>query len=377
MFSLLIELLKQNPDSYELREEDLECVVWAMEAGMGAFLYHVINKPALRDLSPKLCDELKACYFSAIFSVQDQSAALLSLLKARSLSRFEVCVLKGMSVSYQYYNDPHLRLMRDIDILLEVKCVAECESILFQQGYCQLSSSPPSFYVNHHHTMPFYHEKKNVWIEVHTQLFRDGGWRADIPAFSLSNIRQEMLVFEFEGEEIKRLSAELQIVYIAAHWVEDCKPQGGLFAIWDTVYLLRNEAAFDWDKVLAWVEEARSLAMPLYMLLNNIQRFHLYEIDSQHMKRLRKLCIGSVKLRCFVFNYIIDHFYLQRGHYGKLLNAFSLDVMWSEAAKPSYMPYAIRVAWKLIFPENVDERYSVAWHVRRFRKLLGLGYVAK
>lgn len=372
MCHLLLKLLRQNAVGYKLSEDELLDAAWCISVGMGAFLYHSIDKTTLQSLSPSLHDELRASYFSSVFAAQDQSSALLELLKTSTKSRFQVCVLKGMSVSHQYYELPHLRLMRDIDLLVAAEDVTKLESILFQQGYRQFSENTPSYYQMHHHTMPFYHEQKKVWVEVHTLLFREKGWRGAIPAFSAENIFQEMLPATFEGESVNRLSAELQLIYIAAHWVDDFKPRGGLFAIWDATFLLRQEKSFDWDKVLAWTTESSSLALPVYLLLNNLCRYQLVEIDAQHMKQLRKNCIGLMGVRCAVFNGIVDHFYLQQGVYGKLLNEFSLDVMWSEAPKSSFVPYIFRVVWKIMFPENVAERYSMMWHARRLKKLLGL-----
>ena len=372
MQHLLFKLLEQDVSGYHLGEHEQADAFMAISIGMGAFLYHCIDKPSLKVISSSLYSELQASYYSSVFSAQDQSVALLELLKMSAKSHFSVCVLKGMSVSYQYYEPPHLRLMRDIDLLVAAEDVAKLEAILFQQGYCQISENAPSYYQTHHHTMPFYHEQKQVWIEVHVQLFSEGNWRAAIPAFSLLNIRHEMLPASFENETINRLGAELQLVYIAAHWIEDFKPQGGLFAIWDAVFLLRKENSFDWEKVLAWTSESSALALPLYLLLNNLQRYQLFEFKHQHMTRLRQHCFGMIGIRCRVFNNIIDHFYLRQGVYSKLLNEFSLDVLWAEAARPSRLPYLFRVAWKLVFPEAVAERYSLIWHGRRLKKLLGL-----
>ena len=40
--------------------------------------------------------------------------------------------------------------------------------------------------------------------------------------------------------EVRRLSLELQLVYLASHWAQDFTRIGGLVALADTIYLLKH-----------------------------------------------------------------------------------------------------------------------------------------
>ena len=368
----LLQLLKSTSGEYKLKKTDLPEVEWGLDAGLGAFLYTILDQNRLKSLSADLYERLRASYFSAVFSAEDQFTALEDIVKEGADSAFPVCVLKGMSVSRQYYPRAELRLMRDIDVLVQQADVPKIESALFQQGYKQFSENAPEYYQGHHHTMPFYHDERKVWVEVHIDLFRKGSWRAEIPAFSTENVRREMMASSLDGLEVMRLSPELQVAYIAAHWVEDFKPQGGLFALLDVMFLLNREREFDWDKLLRWTCESRALARPVYLLLDNLRRYQLAEVPADSMAQLRLHCGYGFFLRRFIFNKVLDKYYLQRGVYGKLLNDFTLDVIWENVCRPGRAPYLLAVVWDVVFPRNHAERYHLGWHWRRFKKFLGL-----
>ena len=344
-------------------------VSFGIDTGMGAMLYEGLDRSVLEALSPELYGQLRASYLAAVFANQDQLDALQDVLSQSADLQSPVCLIKGIWLSRQYYPLPQLRLMRDMDILLAEEDVLPFESLLLRQAYRQVSEYSAAYYQNHHHTMPFYHEKRRVWIEVHTQLFREGGWRSKIPAFSRQNIQQEMRYATIDGVKVCHLSAELQLVYIAAHWLVGFKPEGGLFALCDAVFLLRREKSFDWDKLLAWTSRSKQLAQPVFLLLSSLQQYRLWSMDKTNIRRLQSHCGRLFGFRRAVFNVLLYRFYLQPGPYGRLLNDFSLGIIWNELCRPSPFPYVLRVAWYIVFPQSRKERFSLGWHWQRLKKI--------
>lgn len=79
-------------------------------------------------------------------------------------------LLKGISISEECYPDPHLRLMRDVDLLIEKEPLSTAKTALQELGYRQRSEGA-AHYRTHHHAEPFFHEEKQVWVEVHHALF--------------------------------------------------------------------------------------------------------------------------------------------------------------------------------------------------------------
>ena len=56
--------------------------------------------------------------------------------------------------------------MRDIDFLVAKESLPAVTSALHQLGYRQLSNGGVR-YDKHHHLEPFFHQEKQVWVEVH------------------------------------------------------------------------------------------------------------------------------------------------------------------------------------------------------------------
>jgi len=161
-------------------------VEWIIQTGLGPLCDQAIS--ATVDLSGDLKKLLHASALGAHFKSADQKASLLEILGYCQDLDQPITLLKGMSISHQYYPEPQLRIMRDIDILVHGNDLATVENRLLSLGYHQKSALPPEYYRDHHHSMPFFHPQKGIWIEVHTQLFRHENPRAKIDAFSSESI---------------------------------------------------------------------------------------------------------------------------------------------------------------------------------------------
>lgn len=141
-----------------------------------------------------------------------------------------LALLKGISICGQHYPAPHLRAMRDIDFLIESSDLAKINSLLLKLGYRQRSRQLSAFYRNHHHDMPWFHPQKGVWVEVHRAVFPLDSKLGKSTAFSSPNIKADLRPSCFEGRQVTRLSAEIQIIYTASHWAQELKCEGGVSA---------------------------------------------------------------------------------------------------------------------------------------------------
>jgi hypothetical protein len=193
----------------------------------------------------------------------EQCEAMGEILEACRGRMPPVTLLKGISISAQYYPVPHLRLMRDLDVLVDETALATLESILSALGYRQQSHLPPTFYATHHHSMPFVHPARGLWVEIHRGLFPPASRLGVDRLFTRETLDQQRQLSAFRDHEVFRLSPEWQLVYIAAHWAFEF-PRSGLVALLDMIYLLRRTAgAFDWARLLDWLE-GLAAAAPLY-----------------------------------------------------------------------------------------------------------------
>jgi Uncharacterised nucleotidyltransferase len=190
-----------------------------------------------------------------------------------------ITLLKGCSIGSELYPQPHLRVMRDLDLLVSAKEQPILEALLLEMGFQQQSTNSAEYYAMHHHSMPFYHCAKGVWVEVHTGLFPPREKLANLAAFNSETIAAESRRSLLNEIPVMRLSTELQIIYTASHWALGLKREGGLFALLDTIYILRQaQRDVRWNLIFKWVQSSVA-ATHLYLLLSYLDEKDVLDVD--------------------------------------------------------------------------------------------------
>jgi hypothetical protein len=308
----LLALLRAVSKDHELPPPSLlnnRQVGWIIEAGLGPFFWFASQKDSkVKDSQP--CRDLKAADLTTRLINEIQLETLSEILvKCKNLLP-PITLLKGSSTGSELYPQPHLRLMRDLDLLVDPKEQPKLESILLDMGFQQQSTNSHEFYATHHHSMPFYHRGKDVWVEVHRALFPPSNRLAKLPVFSLRNIRAELKPSCLKGISVTRLSTELQIVYTASHWALELKREGGLFALLDIIYLLkRAPQSIRWDAILNWVSDSVAAAH-LYLVLSYLNQNNIIELHKPILTDLflRQRSFGLLNLKiahCLITRYIV------------------------------------------------------------------------
>jgi Uncharacterised nucleotidyltransferase len=308
----LLALLRAVSKDHELPPPSLlnnRQVGWIIEAGLGPFFWFASQKDSkVKDSQP--CRDLKAADLTTRLINEIQLETLSEILVRCKNLLPPITLLKGSSTGSELYPQPHLRLMRDLDLLVDPKEQPKLESILLDMGFQQQSTNSHEFYATHHHSMPFYHRGKDVWVEVHRGLFPPGNKLAKLPVFSAGNIRAELKSSWLKGIPVMRLSTELQIVYTASHWALELKREGGLFALLDIIYLMkRAPQSIRWDAILNWVGDSVA-ATHLYLVLSYLNKNRIIELDRAILTDLflRQRSFGLLNLKiahCLITRYIV------------------------------------------------------------------------
>ena len=276
-------------------------IYWIIETGLAPLACFLSRADARRFESP-LWRELESANLSVCFLNNLQLESLRELLKRSRELLPPITLLKGCSVASEFYPETHLRVMRDLDILVEAKDQPIVESLLFEMGFCQQSKNNAAYYLTHHHSMPFYHAPTGVWVEVHRGIFPQASKLSALPVFSRENIEAESILCRVEGMAVKRLTPELQIIYTASHWalgLIDLKQRGGLFALLDTIFILRGaQECLRWNVVFDWVKDSVA-ATHLYLLLSYLHCKNIVCIDKDILRELfsRQKSFGIVNLK--------------------------------------------------------------------------------
>jgi hypothetical protein len=269
------------------------------------------------------------------------------LIRCRNLLP-PITLLKGCSIGTELYPQSHLRVMRDLDLLVEPKEQPVVESTLVEMKFRQRSTNSREYYATHHHSMPFYHSGKNVWVEVHRGLFPPSYKLAALPVFSPRNITAESRLSTLKEIPVMRLSVELQIVYTASHWALELKPEGGLFALLDIIYLLRRaEHDIHWNLIFNWIEGSVA-ATHLYLALSYLDQNNIVDLDRDILRELFR------RQRSFgVFNLRVAH---------------NLITRYVVAGKIPIAPGKVAILWKTFLLDQGPARNLVSF----FKKILSL-----
>jgi hypothetical protein len=344
-----LKAISADRGDLSLDEFDASAVAWAIQSGLGPLLYRAVcQNPQSSSSSHWHC--LKAAELTARIVMAEHFEAVEEIIDACGENLPPLTLLKGISIS-ECYPEPHLRLMRDVDLLVEAESLPLVKTVLQKLGYRQRSNGAV-LYGAHHHAEPFFHDEKHVWIEVHHALFSPHRRAASARVFSPPSIAAQSRLSQFQGKEIRRLSLELQLVYLAAHWAQDFARVGGLVALIDTIYLLKHAGhELSWDWVLGAIHDSVA-ATYLYLLLSYMERHHLLEIAPEIMRELSlsQPSFGSLDLK--TIHRMIDRYFVAPTKFGPMLSERTVGIIWRTLILPvPIVPKLMLIPLNLSLPQ--------------------------
>ena len=350
----------QEHASVPLADMSQQQVEWAVETGLGPLLCWRAGPDAQASPHWRL---LHSATLTARLFAAEQSDAMTALLDACAEQVQTVTLIKGISVCDQYYPLPHLRPMRDIDILVDVADLPVVEKFLDQLGYQRESDCDPAFYATHHHSMPFVHPDTGIWMEVHHGLMttrsktHQNPKAPQDPIFDTLDRTAELRPACFQGRPVTRLSDELQVVYLAAHWAYEFRSVGGIIALFDMIFLLQQAGQrLDWGKILSWLPGSMA-ATPLYLLLSYLSQAEVIQLAPEILPELfvRQRAFGARNLS--VLHTIIDRYFVGGQTFGRLASLRNIDTVWKTLLLPGsptrnllLCPVMLLLPWQLRTP---------------------------
>lgn len=361
-------------EAFDAGSIDDQQLKWVISTGLGALLRYIAFDHL--HLLPTAVEEtlLRAELQAKIDSKLRRQAmtGILDSCEGRLTGGFTL--LKGISISEQYYPEPHLRPMVDIDFLVSREDVPTVESALVDLGYRQGSNQPASFYEAHHHTMPFIHPKTRVRVEVHTDLLPPSWELARADVFSPLNVRRESLSSTLAGRPVFRLSNELQLLLIASdiswgRWV-----LGKPTPLFDVLYLLRGAGPdFDWDRVMTWMDHPELLAR-VSLLGTYLERRRLIGLPPDVTETLKRGArrIGRLPLR--ILHGEIERQSVEGHNLKDRLGLHNRQIVWDTLmAQRSPWLKLLMLPWNLAFPPGYPDRFAFKLALRRLHTALRFG----
>jgi hypothetical protein len=350
---LLLQSVSQERTDAPLEAFDEAHIRWAIDTGLGPLLSRATRDDPRASASP-LWPLLRGADLTARVLAEEQREALGEILTACDGRVSPLVLLKGISISDQHYPEPHLRPMRDIDLLVEAAAFPTLASLLRQLGYRQpyAHRHAPGQHYRRHHGSPFFHPHRGLWIEVHWRLFSSLSVFENDKVFRLGRLRTQFTPSCFQGRAVTRLSNELQLLYIAAHWSRDYNALdvvGSVFALVDMFFLLRNTGeALRWERILDWTQDSAA-AVPLYLLLTYLVKYRLIAVEPDILRTLalRQRTFGRVNLA--LMHALIDRYVVDGRSLGRFLNARNLPILWNTLLLPG-PPFRnlMLIPWRLL-----------------------------
>jgi Uncharacterised nucleotidyltransferase len=332
----LLQAAAQRRQDLELATFTEAQVRWVLATGLGPLLFQVTQGDPRAPASP-CWPLLRAAELTARVLTAEHFEAMSEILEASTGHIAPVVLLKGISVAEQYYPAPHLRPMRDIDLLVTEADLPAMEALLFALGYAQPPKPSPQAGYRHHHLSPFFHPRRGIWIEVHWRLFSSLSPFETDPVFSPDHLATQLRPSTFQGRPVMRFSDELQLVYLAAHWHRSYNlltPVGAMIAMVDLIYLLGNsKTALHWEQILEW-RQGSAAGLPLYLLLTYLQRCHLLEVEAAVLRELSLRHRALSRPILTMLHALIDRYIVDGCSPGPLVSARTLSVLWQRLRLP-------------------------------------------
>lgn len=199
-------------------------------------------------------------------AIRDALTAVLAELAGRGIAPI---LLKGAALAGERFEPPHLRPMRDADILVRPEDVAGAREAALRAGFVpDPARHPEAKYTGHHHAAPLYHRATGVCLELHYHLMRLPPWFSGFPPLAdlWSRPRASRV---FSGKALL-LEPTLEVVATCVHHTHgDAIGRRAQYLI-DLARLIQQASgSIDWDRLLGYagsMDVARSLTVPLRYL---------------------------------------------------------------------------------------------------------------
>jgi hypothetical protein len=346
----LLQAFSRNRLDLKLSSFSESQIRWGITTGLGSLLLHATKTDREASASP-IWPLLRGADLAAQVLAMEYLDAMAEIIDVCAGQTAALTLLKGISICREYYPITHLRAMRDLDFLVESGDFATINSLLVTLGYRQRYKHLTTFYERHHHDMPWFHPRKGIWVEVHRCLFPPDSKLGRSVAFSTRNIGAELRPSYFDGRQVMRLSAELQIIYTTSHWAQKLRGEGGLFGLLDVVCLLSGTGqALKWQRILDCVQGS-IVATHLYLLLSYLQQNEIIDLDAAILTELFKAQPSFGRFNLRIAHFLIERCLLEGKFPEGRAAARNLDILWkSLLLDHGALRNLLSIPWNIFLP---------------------------
>lgn len=234
---------------------------------VGPLFYHQLSHLAIETVPTVLQDEF--CQYSHTMAGRNlfitfELTRLLSLMAEKGI---DTLPYKGPVLAQTIYKTLSLRVFSDLDIVIQPQDIYAVEELFIAEGYRPYYGKKSRTELAAHmksaaeHTYDFYHDSKQVFIEVHWRF-----WPKTFSSVNPSHLWHRRQTATVAGKTVSTLLIEDYLIILCMHGSRHVWQR--LSWLCDIAMLLHNYPDLDWQQVMEQAHEwgvHRMLCLGLYL----------------------------------------------------------------------------------------------------------------
>ncbi len=294
---LILLCTNLRPHQSELHEIDRlsrralnwqEVVRLARDHRIAPFVYyHLSRLPDREHIPPDSLFELKRRYLDTTgrnIALFEELRKLLGLLRTAEI---DAAVLKGPALIGTIYENPGLRWVGDIDILVREHDLHDAQDSLLKNGYTQ-DSSLVGYYsdLSHHHLCGLRSPFSGITIELHWALELNG----HIFNIDINEIWDRVQTQQISGVAAFVLAPEDMLLHLCLHHCYSSIDSITLKSVYEIAAAIQYYGeSLDWSQVVARSTRYK-LVWPIYSGLDKASKLFSANIPSSVFGLLKSQC---------------------------------------------------------------------------------------
>lgn len=361
-----------NDEPIPTRElEETELVPWVVLSGLGPLACHLLRLSGYEE--ERIPAALRGAELAGRLHARDLNAALEVTVDLIENAGLNPVAMKGVTFAQRYYPRPHLRVMKDVDILVASDEREAAEAALLAGGFVRGQGMTYEQYLPHHHAAPLHHPKMQIWIEIHSGLIPVAAKASTESPFNYTSLADVSSAGSLAAGFSMRLKPEVELLLLATAW---CRDLGDDFGepglqrrLFDAVYLLRAESDLDWDQIVEWSRHTLA-GKCCGMLLSYLERHvDLPGPARDALSRIENRFQGRRTTQ--LTHFLLDRYLLADQNRARWLSRASLANVFASLLGASRPWRSVaRLPAGVLWPRENGKRQSPAFHWHRLRSYL-------
>jgi hypothetical protein len=220
-----------------------------------------------KELPRGILAELREAYLLAFQEAARQEAEIPPVLRALGKGGIEALILKGADVRHRLYDDPAVRPMTDLDLLIPRSKLREAEKILVQLNYLPLPEPRPGFVERFENEITFLPAPgKCLTVDLHFDELWSLGPVYRLPYARLAAKAQTL---NLGGLEVKVLAPAHALIHLSLHSFNDFTIYGPVAIPLIDLFLALSRLPVDWGFFLEELVRFRCQG-PIYLMLRTM-----------------------------------------------------------------------------------------------------------